>query len=94
MLWGEKVHHSVRGGLEKKRMHTKRASAQSINNCEHGLKPTLCLEGCGLRWEIDLSAWQAANLLQGGGLRWWLVLSAWQAANYLQRGGLLWWLHL
>ena len=46
MLWGEQVHHSVGGGLAKKRMHTKRASAQSINNCEHGLR--------------HASAWRAA----------------------------------
>ena len=106
MLWGEKIDHSVGGGLAKQRMYTKRASALSINKCEHGKQPAL-LEGLrwgqvlsawdyeyplleGMRWELVLSAWDFENPLLAG-LRWELDLSAWQAANCLQGGGLRWW---
>ena len=101
MLWGEPVDHSVGGGPAKKPIHTKRASALPINNCEHGKLPTLCLEGygggtwCGmgyefhllegLRWGLLVCAWDCDNPLLEG-LRWELLLSAWAFENPLLAG--------
>ena len=49
MLWREQVDYSVGGERTRipPRIRTKRVRDPSIYNCEHGLSPSLCRQGCG-----------------------------------------------